>query len=354
MRVKGLRPQEGSPAAPNPAGAQAAMVGDSTGPKWLPPSMLIRSNIYKLAILVLAMVIPFGLDGYFVYLANVALVYAVLATGFTMYLGWAGLFAFSNSAFFGLGAYTGGILASRLGVSVEVAVLGSALVGGAVALGFGSMAVRLKRYYLAITTMSFMFVLDYAFRNLDELTAGVRGLVVPSPYFLILGGQKITSPYGQYYVGLVMVLIAYIVAVRIRTSSLGREWQVVRSDEKVAKALGINVYRSRLKAFTISSAIMSAAGGWLAFLLGRIFPESFVGTEQMFEFLIIVIGGLGSIRGAIGGAILLVMMRQYLRGYVGVSEILFGLLLLITVLALQRGVYGTLASRFRALREGYI
>lgn len=305
-------------------------------------------------ILTVALAVPLGLDGYLVYLTNLALVYAVTAMGFTIVLGWTGLLGLCNSAFFGLGAYTGGLVAARWGVPVEAAILAGALAGGLVGLAFGSLAVRLRRYYLAITAIAFMFVLDYFFRNLDEITGGVRGLVIPAPTFALLGFQQVSSSYGHYYFSLLMVVVVYLFAVRLRKSSLGREWQVVRADERVAMALGINVYLSKLKAFVIGFAVIAASGAWLGFLLGRIFPESFLGNEMMYQFLIVALGGLGSVNGAVGGAIFLIVVRQYLRGYVGISEILFGVLLLVTVLALPRGIYGTLAEKYRGLREGFL
>lgn len=315
------------------------------------PNNLVLS---KLAIAGLALLIPLALNGYFVYLADVALAYAILAIGFTVVLGWAGQMAFANVTFFGFGAYASGIAAGKLGVPVEGALLIGTAAGFLLGVGFGSLVVRLRRYYLAIATMASTFILDYVYRHLDMLTGGVRGLSIPTPRFWLLGNEKISSPYGQYYLGVLFLAVAIVVSVWLRKSSLGREWQVVRADEKVATALGINVYLSKLKAFALAAAVMSAAGAWLGCLLGQIFPESFLMNELLFQFLIVVIGGLGSINGAITGAILLVIVRQYLQGFVGLSEILFGLLLLVSVLALQKGIYGTLAAKYQKLREAFV
>ncbi len=313
-----------------------------------------RLLLPKMALAAFALSVPLGLNGYFVYLADLALAYAILAIGFTFVLGWAGQMAFANVTFFGFGAYASGVAAARLGVPVEGAMLIGTAAGFLLGVAFGALVVRLRRYYLAIATMASTFILDYVYRHLDELTGGVRGLSIPTPRFWLLGGEKVASPYGQYYVGLVFLVVAVVVSVWLRKSSVGREWQVVRADERVATALGINVYASKLKAFALAAAVMSAAGAWLGCLLGQIFPESFLMNELLFQFLIVVIGGLGSVNGAITGAILLVIVRQYLQGFVGLSEILFGLLLLVSVLALQKGIYGTLAAKYHQLREGFV
>jgi branched-chain amino acid transport system permease protein len=341
------RPAAAPRAAPEPLGPTARR------PRRGRRGRLAAARVPLLA-LVAALLIPLFLDGYFAYLANLALVYVIVAIGFTIILGWAGQMAFADVAFFGLGAYTGARAASLWGVPAELALAIGILAGLVVGLGFGALVVRLRRYYLSIVTIAFMFVLDYLYRHLDPITGGVRGFAVPSPHFLLLGGQKISSPHLQYYVGLVLVVLAYLFAVRLRKSALGRGWQVVRVDERAAQALGIDVYRSKLAAFAISAAVIAPAGVWLGYLSGRVFPESFGMNELLFHFLIVVIGGLGSLNGAVLGAVLLVLAREYLRGFVGVSEILFGLLLLVSVLVLQKGIYGTLADRFKRLREGFV
>ncbi len=313
-------------------------------------------GIHPLGVAILAIVVlaPLGLDGYSVYLLDLAAVYVMVAIGFTIVLGWAGQMAFISVAFFGLGAYTGGRAASVWNLPVEVALAVGILAGLLVGLGFGALAVRLRRYYLSIVTMAFMFALDYLYRNLGDLTGGVRGFPVPTPQLLLLGNQKVASPYLQYYVGFVLVVLTYLFAVRLRKSSLGRGWQVVRADEKVAQAIGVNVYRSKLAAFAISAALLSEAGVWFAFTTGRVFPESFGMNELLFHFVIMVLGGLGSLNGAAAGAVLLVVAREYLRSFTGLSEILFGLVLLVSILTMQSGVYGTLAARFRSLREAFV
>ena len=353
MRLEDTQTEQDKQIAANHPGAQA-VTSWLLWKKCLDAWVEKKNYLWALLILPVGLMVPLVLNGYWVFLMTLALVYAVATTGFTFILGWAGLLAFCNSAFFGLGAYAGGAAASKLGMPAEIAIVGGGLAGAILGLAFGLVAVRLRRYYLAITAISFMFILDYLFRHLETVTGGVRGLPIPAPQFFLLGYLKVSSMHGQYYVSFLLLGLVYCFAVMLRKSRLGREWQVVRADERVAKALGINIYVSRLKAFAIGFAVISASGAWLGFLLGTIYPQSFSGNEMMFHFLIVAIGGLGSVNGAVGGAILLVVLRQYLRGYLGISEILFGLLLFFTVLALQKGIYGTLAAKFKGLREGFV
>lgn len=306
------------------------------------------------AVLVIALVLPPFLSNYYLLLANLALAYAMVGIGLTMLLGWTGQFAFISAAFFGFGAYTGGRIGAAFDLPIEAAIAIGVVASAVVGLGFGAAAVRLRGYYLSIVTIASMFLLDYAYRNLPDLTGGVRGFVVPVPYSGLIAGMEFGSEAAKFYVALVLLVIIFGVATLLRSSSIGRAWESLRHNPAAAAALGIDVYRQRLLAFVVAAAIFGAAGVWFAYINGRVFPESYGMGELIFHFLIVVVGGLGSIRGAVLAAVLLVVGREMLRGFVGLSEISFGLLLLLSVLFMRRGIYGTLADRWRALREPYL
>lgn len=305
-------------------------------------------------IILLAALLPLGLNGYFVYLADLALIYITVVIGLTIILGWAGQLAFISSAFFGFGAFSAGLLATRWNMPAEVSIVGGTVMGLLLGVGFGTLVMRLKRYYLAIGTLSLMYMLDYFYRNFPAITGGVSGFPVRAPEFLVLGGYRVTSDYEKYYVALAFAVAAYFFARYLMKTPLGRSWRVVRKDERVAEALGIHVYRSKLMAFAISAGIMAFGGTWFVVVAGRFLPESFLLNELLFHFLILVVGGLGSLTGAVFSTFFLVFAREYLRSFTGVSELLFGTVLLLTVLFLPAGIYGTLARKFQQLRERVI
>ena len=305
-------------------------------------------------VLAIAMALPFVLGNYYLLLANIALVYAIIGIGLTMLLGWTGQFAFISTAFFGFGAYTGARLGAALDLPIEAAIAVGVVASAVVGLGFGAAAVRLRGYYLSIVTIASMFMLDYAYRNLPNLTGGVRGFIVPIPYSGLIGGIELGSYAARFYFGLALLVIVFAAATLLRASSIGRAWQSLRVNPAAAAALGIDVYRQRLLAFVVGAIIFGAAGVWFAYVNRRVFPESYGMGELIFHFLIVVIGGMGSLRGAVVAAVLLVVARELLRGFVGLSEITFGVVLLLSVLFMRRGIYGTLAERWRALREPYL
>lgn len=312
--------------------------------KWRP--------VIAILVLLLALLIPLALNGYFVYLADLALVYIMVTVGLTISLGWSGQLVFMSAAYFGFGAFAAGVAAAKWGLPTEGAIIFGTVMGMLLGVGFGALAMRLKGYYLAIATLSLMYMLDYFYRNVRSITGGVSGFPVPQPKFLLGLGAVVSSDYAKYYVGLALAVCAYAIAYWLRRTPLGRSWRVLRKDEEVARALGINVYRSKLAAFTSSATLIAFGGTWFVFVTGRFLPETFTINELLFHFLILVVGGLGSINGAVFSSILLVFAREYLRGFAGVSEILFGALLLLIVLFLRHGIFGTLARKFPRLREG--
>lgn len=304
-----------------------------------------------IVVVAVAVLAPVTLNGFQLFILSLALCYAVATIGFNVALGWAGLFIFTGAAFFGLGAFVNGRL-TLLGLPAEISLLLAAVVGGVVALALGAITVRLNNYYFAISGIAFMFVLDFFYRNFSEFTGGYSGFGIPAPEFLLLGSRPLFSQSGMYYVGLVLVVIAYVVVRWLERTPLGRGWRTVRKDERIAAALGIHVWWSKLWAFTIASSLMALAGGWFGFLSLRFLPETYMFRELIFLFLILIVGGLGSVRGMIIGSLVLVLLREYLRGFPGLSELIYGVALLVVVLFFSKGIYGAIASRWRTVREG--
>jgi branched-chain amino acid transport system permease protein len=304
-----------------------------------------------IVVVAVAVLAPVTLNGFQLFILSLALCYAVATIGFNVALGWAGLFIFTGAAFFGLGAFVNGRL-TLLGLPAEISLLLAAVIGGAIALVLGAITVRLNYYYFDISVIAFMFVLDFFYRNFSEFTGGYSGFGIPAPEFLVLGSRPLFSQSGMYYVGLVLVVIAYVVARWLERTPLGRGWRTVRKDERIAAALGIHVWWSKLWAFTIASTLMALAGGWFGFLSLRFLPETYMFRELIFLFLILIVGGLGSVRGMIIGSLVLVLLREYLRGFPGLSELIYGVALLVVVLFFSKGIYGAIASRWRTVREG--
>lgn len=316
-------------------------MSDSLLPRFVLPACALLAAIW----------VPFVANSYWVYLGAVSFVYVLLSMGFNVILGWCGQLAFTSAAFFGVGAFVSGKVTVAWGVPAEAALLAGAAAGLAIGAAFGALVVRLQRYYLAIATFALLFVLTYVYVNFDELTGGVNGFPVPPARLALLGEAEVGADYAKYFVGLLLVVLTYIGLALVQRSRVSRSWRVVHQDERVAAALGISPYRSKLIAFTLSAGVMALAGAWFVFTLGSFLPGSFGSDELLFSFLIVVFGGLGSLNGAVVGSVALVIAREYLRDVPGASEALFGFVLLITALVMRHGIYGALAQRWQALRE---
>lgn len=306
------------------------------------------------ALVVVAAVVPQGLNDYTLFLASTVFTYAMIAMGLNLVLGWTGQFAFIDVAFFGIGSYVGARIGAVLELPLELALVIGVAAGALVGLAFGTLVSRLRRYYLSIVTIAFMFVLVYVYENATSLTGGLAGFRVPDPQLLVLGGLEISGDYGLYYIGLVLLVATYAFVTWLGRTPLARGWRTLRMSEDVAASLGVDVYRSKVLALTIAGGILGLAGAWFPYLTGSAFPSSYMFPQLLFDFLVVVVGGLGSMRGAVIAAIVLGLVNEELRGLIGVSEIAFGVVLLACVMFLPRGVYGELAGRVPRLREKVI
>jgi branched-chain amino acid transport system permease protein len=248
-------------------------------------------------------------------------IYAILALGLNVVVGYTGLLHLGIAAFFGIGAYIAGILTVaaypfQFGFwpALILATAGAALWG----LFLGAPTLRLRGDYLAIVTLGFGEVVRFTLRNLEEITAGTRGLnpVPPpgvpgwlAPFCTLLG---LTPDFALdsrlfYYLTLGFLLAAIWVVRNLEKSRLGRSWVAVREDELAASCMGIRVVRVKLSAFALGSALAGVAGALYATTLGSTAgPDAFDFARSITIVAAIIVGGLGSLRGTLLGVLLLV------------------------------------------------
>lgn len=336
-------------------GASKNVVGRGWAASWPRRSGVVKVAV-PLALGIVLAIAPVAANGYQLYLLTLAAIYAVVGIGFNVIVGWCGQLAFTSAAFFGIGAFAAGWTSNHVSGNIFV-TLGVALcVGAGVGVLLGALVGRLQRYYLAMATIAFMFALQYGYQYGGDTTGGVSGFAITPPSLRLTDGVSLSlaSDNAHYYVAVAISAAIYLVARWLRQSAIGRGWRCVAESEPLAEAVGVNVYRSKVIAFGVSSAMMALAGGWFVLVTARFLPETYGLDESIFHFLIAIIGGLGTINGMVVGALILVVGRQYLGSFAGLSELLFGCTLLIVVLFMRKGIYGSLARRFRWLREGVL
>ena len=295
---------------------------------------------YGLAFAVLSLV-PLGTNNYTQYIVNMIFVYMLVTLGFNIILGYVGRFSFANASFFGIGAYTVGLLMVKGDVSFWVSLPCAGLATAFMGLLIGFPALRLHRYYLAIVTVAFTSLMRFVYIHGGELTYGPSGFDIPYPTLM---GIKLSTDKSIYFVVLVAFLLLLVFTKNVIQSKVGRAFLAVKEGEAAAEALGINSKQTVLIGFALSGLIVGIAGGLVSIVIRRITPDSFGMLELIKHFIMVVLGGLGSVTGSIIGAIIVVILPELLRSIRDYQELIYGVLIVLFVLFAPEGLYGFLVK----------
>jgi branched-chain amino acid transport system permease protein len=290
---------------------------------------------------------PWVAPRYFVFLASLIVVNAIVAIGLNVLSGYTNQLSFGHAGFLAVGAYTAAIVAGRWpGVPVVVALLAAALVAALVGLLLGVPCLRLEGLYLAMATLAFGFVVVEAILGLDSLTRGNDGLRVPTAH---LGPWALGTDVARYYL-VVAVGAAMVWAARnlVRTRT-GRALLAIRESEIAAQASGVHLAKYKTLAFVISALYTGVAGGLFAFVVGFLSPDAFDLFLSVDFVTMIIVGGLGSVPGSVAGAALLTVLNDSLAGFQNYRPLIFGALLIASMLFMPGGI----ASAARRLRASW-
>jgi branched-chain amino acid transport system permease protein len=301
---------------------------------------------------VLLLILPLllqSMGNFWVRIADFALLYVLLALGLNIVVGYAGLLDLGFVAFFAIGAYMYGLMASPhlsetfasfaqmfptgLHASVWVVVPLAAFLAGMLGILLGAPTLKLRGDYLAIVTLGFGEIIRVFLNNLDHpvnITNGPKGLGQIDA-FRIFGinfarpievlGFQINSVTLYYYLFLVLVVLSVIICHRLELSRIGRAWMAIREDEIAAKAMGINTRNMKLLAFGMGATFGGVSGAMFAAFQGFVSPESFSLMESVMIVAMVVLGGLGHLPGVILGAVLLSALPEVLRWVSGVFDL---------------------------------
>ena len=268
------------------------------------------------------------------YLLGLAMVNVIAAVGLNLLVGNSGQISLCHSSFMAVGAYSSSLLASGAGLPFWAAIPAGSVVAAIVGALLGLPARRLHGIYLALATLGFLQIVQIVVEEFADFTGGVRGLNTAKPTLL---GSPLTS-YGVYCVVAIVCVLAVWLAINIKRSRIGREFDAVRLSPHAAQALGISVARVKLTAFALSAAYAGLAGGLFAILVGFIDPNEFGIAASLRQLTYIVVGGLGSIGGAIVGAALLSGLPELLRPIKEYTDFAAALVLLGALLFMPHGL----------------
>ncbi len=306
-------------------------------------------NFSPLALLVIVLFLLFPLiygDGYILRIIITSLIIAVLGMGFDFSSGYINIVNFGYAAFMGLGAYTSGILTTRLGLSPWITVFAAILFSGGVGFFLGLLTLRLRGIFAACMAWFLALVVYSLAVNWVGLTRGSSGLIVPR-----LFGTPSNIPF--YYLLIFIGIISYIILNKIINSQIGDAFLAIGQDLEAAHASGVDSTRFKIINFTISCAIAGLVGWFYAHYFRILTPEV-THTRQTVEILAVsYIGGRGSLWGSFVAALIVLPLLEILRPIQELRFILYGLLLAAVMIYYPGGMaylIKDIASRFRTVK----
>jgi branched-chain amino acid transport system permease protein len=288
----------------------------------LAPLALTNAYTYEIAILV-------GLN-------------AIVCVGLNLLVGYAGQISLGHAGFYALGAYGSAVLAARYGwsplLSIPTSILGTSLLAWLV----GKPVLRLRGHYLAMATLGLGIIVSVVLANEDWLTGGPDGMSVPA---LFITGEKA----WYWAVGVALILTVWLTQ-NLIDSPRGRAWRALHGSEVAAAAIGIDAARHKLAAFVLSAAIAAFAGALTAHYAGFLTPSKASFLHSVELVTMVVFGGMASTLGAVVGAAVLTTLPQLLTVFKEYEMVLFGGLLMLTMIFMPQGLVPTLEKLLAAAR----
>lgn len=290
-------------------------------------------------IIVVLLVYPFlpFINNYWIDVGFYVGIYVLLGLSLNIVLGEVGLFNLGQAAFYAIGAYTTGILYIQLGWPILLLLPLSALVAGGFAYLVTSPIIHLRGDYLCIVTIGIGEIIRItALNNPFGLTNGANGITgIGNPDF---GLFKITTPTHFYYYVWVIVGLVTLGLINLQKSRVGRAWNYIREDEIAAEASGVDVRHYKLIAFVIGTALAGVAGNIYGSKLMIISPANFTFMESCLIFVIVLLGGLGSIPGNLLGAAIIVIFPEIFREFATYRLLIFGAALVVMMVFRPAGI----------------
>jgi branched-chain amino acid transport system permease protein len=301
-------------------------------------------------IVVAVLAVPWVVTPYWLTIANQIGIAVIGAIGLNILVGYTGQISLGQGGFLAVGAYTSALLHLRAGFPVPLSILAAIVTTAVIGAFFGVPALRLKGLYLAIATLASQEIILFAVRNWDAVTGGTDAISLPR---LEIAGIVFRKDFHWYWVILAFAVLAVLAARNLFRTGLGRSFMAVRDQDIAAAAMGIDVTRTKVLAFAVSSGFVGLAGALTAHYTGIVTWERFTLNVSVLYLAIIIVGGLGSIAGSVYGAIfmitlpaLITQVGQQLTGAFpstvaklpAVQIIVFGLVIVLFLIFEPRGL----------------
>jgi branched-chain amino acid transport system permease protein len=316
---------------------------------------------WVLVVFAAAFFVPAAGSRYYTFLANDVVIWALFATSLNLLVGYTGLVSFGHAAYFGIGAYTTGILMKTAGLPFVLAFPAAGLAAGLFALVFGFFCVRLTRIYFAMLTLAFAQIVWAICFKWNEVTGGEQGMPeIPYPSFdwvervapwvPFVGGYK-TSEYF-YFLSLLLVAASLWLLRRVVGSPFGRMLTTIRENPERAEFIGVNVRRYELAAFVVAGVFAGLSGGPFGIFNRGVFPDFAYWTKSSEVLIMTLLGGMGTFIGPALGALVLIWLNQQIVSYTQYWPLILGTILVVLLFVFPGGIAGALETAARRLRGG--
>lgn len=279
------------------------------------------------------------LGSYSIYIMTLIAIYGCVATGLTLFMGYTGQISIGHSAFYGIGAYVAANL-TKSGIPFPVALIMGGLLSWLAGYVTGWMALRLRGFYLAVTTLALGLIAYQVFKNFDVVTGGVSGLgKIPVPTLFSI---NVSAPVAYFYVSAAVLVFVMAISAALVRSPTGRVMQAIAEGELAAQSVGVNTYWIKIHIFALSAGFAGLAGGLYAHLIRYVTPDDFGFIYSVLFLTMAIVGGLGYVYGGIVGAAVVTIAAEELRAFPQLQPLLYGAALVLLVIFMPYGIVGAL------------
>jgi len=314
-----------------------------------------------IALLVILFTAPLYWGNYWLGVANLIGITIIAATGLNILTGYCGQLSIGHAGFIAVGAYTSAVLTNRLDLPFLVGLICAGLTAGLIGMIFGIPSLRVKGFYLAISTIAAQFIIIWVISHWSGVTGGYTGISVPPAS---IGGITFISQSSQFYLIMVITAVVIFLAKNLARTRAGRAFVAIRDNDLAAEVMGINLFRYKLLAFFIGCFLAGIAGSLLAHWVGFMSVEHFSIADSILYIGMIIIGGLGTTVGPIFGVIFIRLLQQGITfiapllegtfdlpaGFTtGIGPMVFGLAIILFLILEPRG----LAHRWQLFKASY-
>ena len=294
----------------------------------------------------------FSLD-YYLHMFVMSEIYAVLAMSLALIVGFSGQVSMGHAAFYGVGAYASALISLKSGLPFWVTIWCAGAVAGLLSFVIGKMVLRLRGHFLAITTAFFGVLVTLILNHWIDLTNGPMGVPgIPRPSPISLPGLTLSfeTRADYYYLGLVFVGLVAFLLYRIVNSRIGNALIAIRENEELARSIGVDAMAYKVFAFTLGGALAGMAGSFYAHYILFISPVTFTIAESINLLVMIIFGGMTTLFGPVFGAVALTLLPEFLRMAGSLRLVIYGVALVIFIIWLPLGVWGTIKSKWMERR----